>query len=163
MKTILKFRYMAKTNKVILLGNVGKDPFVKEFSNGKVARITLATTEKGYTKQDGTKVEDRTEWHDCVAWNRTADVIENYVKKGDRLFIVGTLRHSSTEKDGVKTYRTEVHIDEMEMLGGKGGGGQQQSQATSDPKVEYQPNYEGYNGPANAQPQPVPENDELPF
>ena len=152
---------MAKTNKVILLGNVGKDPFVKEFSNGKVARITLATTEKGYTKQDGTKVEDRTEWHDCVAWNRTADVIEKYVKKGDRLFIVGTLRHSSTEKDGVKIYRTEVHIDEMEMLGSKNG--QQQSQATSDPQVQYQPNYAGYNGDAKAQPQPEQENDELPF
>ena len=153
---------MARNNKVFLLGNVGKDPYVKDFSNGKVARITLATTEKGYTRQDGTKVEDRTEWHDCVAWNKTADVIEKYVKKGDKLFIVGTLRHTSTEKDGVKTYRTEVHIDEMEMIGSKSGGGQQ-PQATSDPQEQYKPNYEGYNGPANAQPQSVPEDDGLPF
>lgn len=144
---------MAKNNKVFLLGNVGKDPFVKEFSNGKVARLTIATTEKGFTKQDGTRVEDRTEWHDCVAWNRTADVIEKYIKKGDRLSIWGTLRHSATEKDGVKTYRTEVHIDEMEMLGGKGGGGQQQSAAAPQPQ---------YQAPQPA-PAPQQEYDGLPF
>ena len=105
-------------NKVILLGNVGKDPEVRYFDNGgAVANFTLATTEKGYAAANGTQVPDRTEWHNIVLWRGLAEVAEKYVKKGSKLYIEGKIRSRSyDDANGNKRYITEIWGDNMEML-----------------------------------------------
>lgn len=105
-------------NKVILIGNVGKDPDVRYVdTNTAVATFTLATTERGYTLANGTKVPDRTEWHNIVLWRGLAEVCEKYVRKGDRLYIEGKIRtRSYDDQKGVKRYITEIYADNMEML-----------------------------------------------
>ena len=108
-------------NKVILVGNVGKDPDVKYFDNGSVvASFSLATTEKGYTSQSGVTVPDRTEWHNIVCWRGLAKVAEQYVKKGTQVYIEGKIRSRSyDDANGVKRYVTEVYVDALQLLGSK--------------------------------------------
>ncbi len=108
-------------NKVILVGNVGKDPEVRYLDNDvAVANFSIATTERGYTSRDGQTVPDRTEWHNVVAWRGLAKVVENYVKKGTQLFIEGKIRtRSYDDKDGNKRYVTEVYADNLQLLGRK--------------------------------------------
>ncbi len=105
-------------NKVILIGNVGKDPDVRYLDNHVcVANLTLATTERGYTAQNGTQVPDRTEWHNLVFWRGLAETVEKYVHKGDKLFVEGSIRNRSyDDQNGVKRYVTEIFVDTMEML-----------------------------------------------
>ncbi len=105
-------------NKVILLGNVGKDPDVKYFDSGQaVATFSIATAERGYTLPNGTQVPERTDWHNIVASNRIAQVVDKYVHKGDKLYIEGKLRtRSYTDKSGAQRYITEVYVDTLEML-----------------------------------------------
>jgi single-strand DNA-binding protein len=105
-------------NKIILLGNVGKDPEVRYFDNGgAVANFTLATTERGYTAANGTQVPDRTEWHNIVLWRGLAEIAEKYVKKGSKLYIEGKIRtRSYDDASGNKRYVTEVWGDNMELL-----------------------------------------------
>ena len=105
-------------NKVILLGNVGKDPEVRYFDNGgAVANFTIATTERGYTAANGTQVPERTEWHNIVLWRGLAEIAEKYVKKGSKLFIEGKIRtRSYDDASGNKRYITEVWGDSMELL-----------------------------------------------
>lgn len=106
---------MAGVNKVILLGNVGKDPEVRALENNrKVASFSLATTES-YKNQSGERV-DKTEWHNVVFWGPIADVIERYVKKGSKLYIEGRIRTRSYEQEGVKKYITEIDGQSMTML-----------------------------------------------
>lgn len=102
----------------MLIGNVGKEPEVRYVDAGvAVARLSLATTEKGYTLQNGTQVPDRTDWHTVLLWRKLAEVVEKYVHKGDKLYIEGRLRYSSyDDKKGVRRYVTEVWADNMEML-----------------------------------------------
>lgn len=106
-------------NKVILIGNVGKDPDVRYYDNGTaVANFTLATTERGYTAANGTQVPDRTEWHNIVCWRGLAKIVEQYVRKGAQLYITGKLRYRSyDDNQGIKRYVTEVFADELELLG----------------------------------------------
>lgn len=113
---------MAGVNKVILLGNLGKDPEVRVTESGrKVASFTLATTES-YKDKNGERV-DQTEWHNVVFWGPIADVIEKYLKKGSQIYVEGKLRTRSYEdKEGVKKYITEVIGSTMTMLGGRGEG-----------------------------------------
>lgn len=108
-------------NRVTLIGHVGKDPDVKHFDNGTaVASFSLATTEKGYTAQNGTTIPDRTEWHNIVCWRGLAKVAEQFVKKGNQLYIEGKIRSRSyDDANGVKRYVTEVYVDNFELLGGK--------------------------------------------
>ena len=107
-------------NKVILLGNVGKDPQIRDGNGQPFATFTLATTDKGYTKRDGTQVAERTEWHNIVANGGIVQVIERYVKAGTRLYIEGKLRtRKYTARDNTERYVTEVYVDNMELLGGK--------------------------------------------
>ena len=107
-------------NKVILLGNVGSDPEIRESNGGKFATFRLATTDKGYTKRDGTQVPERTEWHNIVANSNIVSVIENYVRKGTKLYIEGKLRtRKYTARDNTERTVTEIYIDNMELLGGK--------------------------------------------
>lgn len=113
-------------NKVILIGNVGKDPEVKYFDNGSVvANFTLATTERGYTAANGTSVPDRTEWHNVVCWRGLAKVAEQYVKKGSQLYIEGRIRSRSyDDTNGIKRFVVEIYADNMELLGRRQGGDQ---------------------------------------
>ena len=103
-------------NKVILIGNVGKDVEVQEVGTTKVAKFSLATSES-YTK-NGEKVTN-TEWHNITIWGKLADVCEKYVKKGDKLFLEGKIQYREYEKDGVKKYFTEINAYSMQMLGGQ--------------------------------------------
>ncbi len=105
-------------NKVILLGNVGKDPDVRYLDNHVcVANLTLATTDRGYTTQNGTQVPERTEWHNLVFWRGLAETVEKFVHKGDRLYVEGSLRtRSYDDQNGVRRYITEVFVESMEML-----------------------------------------------
>lgn len=107
-------------NRVFLLGNVGSDPEIRESNGGKFATFRLATTDKGYTKRDGTQVPERTEWHNIVANSNIVSVIENYVRKGTKLYIEGKLRtRKYTARDNTERTVTEIYIDNMELLGGK--------------------------------------------
>ncbi|MDD3038869.1 single-stranded DNA-binding protein [Bacteroides sp.] len=123
-------------NKVILIGHVGKDPDVRSLANGaKVASFPFATTDKAYTLQNGTQVPERTEWHNIIVWNRTAEVAEKYIHKGDKLFLEGKIRtRSYDDKNGVKHFITEVFVDFMEMLTPK-----PQQTAASMPPPTQQP------------------------
>ena len=104
-------------NKVILLGNVGKDPEVRYIDKDvPVARFTLATSERGYTTQNGVQVPERTEWHNIVAWRGLGKLAENYIRKGSQLYIEGHLQTCSWEKDGVARYTTEIIADVIQLL-----------------------------------------------
>ena len=105
-------------NKVMLIGNVGKEPEVRYVDEGLcVANISLATTERGYKLKDGTEVPERTEWHSVVLWRRLAEIVEAYVHKGDKLFIEGQL-HTRTyeERSGIRRTVTEIWAESLEML-----------------------------------------------
>ena len=105
-------------NKVMLIGNVGQDPEVRYVEQGvAVARIRLATTERGYTLQNGTQVPDRTDWHNVILWKKLAEVVEKYVRKGDKLYIEGRIRYTTyDDKQGQRRFMTEIWADNMEML-----------------------------------------------
>ena len=108
-------------NKVMLIGNVGQEPEVRYVEAGvAVARIRLATTERGYTLQNGTNVPDHTDWHNIVLWRRLAEIVEKYVHKGDKLYIEGRIRYSTyDDKQGQRRYVTEIWADNMELLSPK--------------------------------------------
>ncbi|NKB32594.1 MAG: single-stranded DNA-binding protein [Pseudomonadales bacterium] len=150
-------------NKVILVGNVGNDPEVRYMPNGNaVANISVATSDSWKDKNTGDQ-QEKTEWHRVVFFNRLAEIVEQYVKKGSKLYIEGRLQTRSWEQDGVKRYTTEIVSNEMQMLdsrGGQGAGqdfGDQQQQAAAPAQK-----------PAAAQQQTAPANfdnfdDDIPF
>lgn len=117
-------------NKVILVGNVGKDPDIKYFDNGSaVANFTLATTERGYTAANGTQIPDRTEWHNIVCWRGLAKVVEQFVRKGTQVYIEGKIRSRTyDDANGIKRYVSEIYVDNLELLGRRReGDGQQEN------------------------------------
>jgi single-strand DNA-binding protein len=128
---------MAKSvNKVTLLGNVGKDPDVKFLPSGvAVANLTLATSER--TKDKGGEWQDRTEWHNLTAYQRTAEIIRDYVKKGSKIYVEGRLQTRSwdDQASGQKKYRTEIIVNELVLLSSRGegeaGGGYSRSNTSS--------------------------------
>lgn len=136
-------------NKVILMGNVGKDPEYKDFDNGgSVAQFTLATTDRAFKTANGTEVLERTEWHNIVLQNRLANIAKEYVKKGNKLYIEGKIRTRSYEdNNGVKRYVTEVYGYNMEML---------------SPKKDGQTTQQG-GAPTPPPPIPDQDKDDLPF
>ncbi len=105
-------------NKVILIGNVGKDPDVRYFDNGNaVANFTLATNERGYKLSNGVEIPERTEWHNIVASRDRAQFIEKYVKKGSMVYVEGKIRtRNYDDRDGVKRYVTEIYADRIEFF-----------------------------------------------
>lgn len=112
---------MAGINKVILIGNLGRDPEVMTFDNGvKKASFSLATTES-YKNKEGSRVE-QTEWHNIVLWRGLAEVAEKFLQKGSQIYLEGRIRTRSYEQDGVKKYVTEIFGDNMTMLGRREGG-----------------------------------------
>jgi single-strand DNA-binding protein len=107
-------------NKVILVGNVGKDPEVRYLDSGvAVATITLATSERSYTLSNGTQVPERTEWHNIVAWRGLAEIAEKYIRKGSQLYVEGKISTRKWEKEGVTRYTTEIVAENIELLGRK--------------------------------------------
>ncbi|GGH12589.1 single-stranded DNA-binding protein [Silvibacterium dinghuense] len=117
---------MAKTvNKVILLGNVGKDPEIRATAGGSfVASFSLATTDR--SKDQSGNWTDRTEWHNLVAFQRTAEIIRDYVKKGSKLYVEGKIQTRSWDDKttGEKKYRTEIIVNDIALLSGRGEGGE---------------------------------------
>ena len=105
-------------NKVMLIGNVGNDPEIRATGSGaRVAKMSLATS---YKRKDG---EEKTEWHRLTFFGRLTDIVEQWVKKGDRLYVEGRIEYSESETDGQKKYWTDVIVQEMVMLGSTDGGG----------------------------------------
>ena len=107
----------ALKNKVQLIGNLGQDPEIVNMDNGnKLAKFSIATTES-YKNAQGERVDD-TQWHNVVAWGKTAEIVENYLVKGKQVAVEGKLTHRSYEtKEGEKRYITEVRCNELLMLG----------------------------------------------
>ncbi len=108
---------MSSVNKVILVGNVGSDPEVRYLERGTaIANFNLATTERGYTMQNGTQVPDRTEWHPIVLWRNLAEWAEKYVRKGMKLYVEGKLQTRTWEKDGQVRRKTEIIAENIQVL-----------------------------------------------
>jgi len=105
-------------NKVMLIGNVGKEPDVRYYdADQAVAQFPLATTERGYTLQNGTKVPDHTDWHNIVMWRGLAKLAERYVHKGDKVYIEGRMRYRSFDApNGQRRFVTEIYAENMELL-----------------------------------------------
>lgn len=124
---------MASVNKVILIGNLGKDPETRYMTNGEaVTNITVATTETWKDKATGEKKES-TEWHRCVFYRKLAEIAGQYLKKGSQVYIEGSLKTRKwQDKDGQDRYTTEIVADEMKMLGGKREGASEPRPATAD-------------------------------
>lgn len=175
-------------NKVMLIGNVGRDPEIRylDGNNGgtKVATFTLATSER-YRDRNG-ELRENTEWHNIVAWRNSADIAEKFVHKGTQLYIEGRLRtRSYTSQDGSKKYTTEITVDSLQLLGRRDGApddapapqvggyqrqgyGQPSAPATDDipafgqPAPSQQP-VRNTPAPAATQPDLEPKDDDLPF
>jgi single-strand DNA-binding protein len=126
---------MASVNKVIIVGNVGKDPEMRFLPSGEaVANFSVATSESWKDKQTGEKKES-TEWHRCSAFGKLADIIGQYVGRGSQLYIEGSLKTRKwQDKDGQDRYTTEIKVDQMKMLGGKDNRAQS-SQEVSHEKI----------------------------
>lgn len=115
-------------NKAILIGNVGSDPEIRTVgTGGKVAQFSLATS-RSWNDQSGAK-QEKTEWHRCVVWNSSkgsglADVVERYVKKGEKIYVEGEIEYRQwTDKENQTRYTTEIRVRELMLLGGRPGGG----------------------------------------
>jgi single-strand DNA-binding protein len=108
-------------NKVILVGNVGNDPECREISSGVVANVSLATSEQWKDKSSGEDVE-KTEWHRLVFFNRLGEIVQQYVKKGSKLYVEGKLQTRNWDDNGTTRYTTEIVCGEMQMLDTKGDG-----------------------------------------
>jgi len=165
---------MAAINKVILIGNVGRDPEVRKTPSGStVTSFSLATTEK-FTDKQGQR-QEQTEWHNIVAWNKSAETMAQYLKKGSSVYIEGKLKTQSWEDNGVKKYRTEILVQQFQFIGGQP---QQQPQQPQQQSGGFNQQQQGFGGQPqqapnqNAQQQPqqgfpqqaqLPVEDELPF
>ena len=126
-------------NKVMLIGNVGKEPEVRYYeADQAVAQVTLATTERGYTLQNGTKVPDHTDWHTVIFWKNLAKIVEKYVHKGDKIYVEGRIRYRTyDDQQGKRKYVTEILADNIELLSPRPVTGQptslQEETQTGDP------------------------------
>lgn len=148
-------------NKVMLIGNVGRDPEVRYLdpnapTGRKVATFTLATSEK-YKDRNG-EMRENTEWHNIVVWGNSADVVEKYVKKGTQLYIEGRIRTRSwTDQSGAKKYTTEINVDSLQLLGRRDsadGGFQAPNAGYANPSSGYSNPSAGYSNPTAGFPSP---------
>ena len=136
-------------NKVILVGNVGKDPEIRRFENNIKASFSLATSET-YTPRGGEKVT-QTEWHNIVAWRRLAELSENYIRKGSQILVEGKLRYRSyDDRDGNKKYIVEIEADTIQLLGRKPDGQNQQGsgQGSQGNSQGFQNSGQSYSSPS---------------
>ena len=115
---------MASVNKVIIVGNLGRDPEMRSFPSGdQVANVTIATTDRWKDKQTG-EMKEATEWHRVVFTGRLAEIVGQYLRKGSQVYVEGSLRTRKwTDQSGVEKYSTEIRADQMQMLGSRQGMG----------------------------------------
>jgi single-strand DNA-binding protein len=159
-------------NKVILVGNVGQDPETRYMPNGgAVTNLSIATSETWKDKSNGEQ-QERTEWHRVVFYQRLAEIVAEYVKKGSKIYVEGRLQTRSWEQDGVKRYATEIIANEMQMLDGRGGSGGEGGGGSYQSSQPQQRSSGGGSGggsgaPRNQQPVPPPSmddfDDDIPF
>ncbi len=158
---------MASINKVIIVGNLGRDPESRYSPNGEqVTRVSIATTDSRKDRQTGERIEN-TEWHRVVFFGRLAEIAGQYLKKGSQVYVEGRLRTSKyTGKDGIERYSTDIIADQMQMLGSRQGsgdpagsydGGFQQSAPRQDVEKPQQPSRGG------GLPPNIPMDDDIPF
>lgn len=154
---------MRGVNKVILIGTLGKDPETKTFSNGgSVTNFSIATSERWKDKNTG-EMKEQTEWHSIVLNNKLGEIAQQYLRKGSKVYIEGSLRTRKwQDQNGQDRYTTEIRGDQMQMLGDKGdnqqqAAPQQQQQGYAQPKPQQQQGY------AKPKPQVEPLDEELPF
>lgn len=161
---------MASLNKVLIIGNLGRDPETKYMPSGDaMTTIAVATTEKWKDKQTGEKKE-ATEWHRVTFFGKLAEIAGEYLRKGSQVYIEGSLRtRKYTDKDGVEKYATDIKGDELKMLGSKQGGGDDQQRSSQPPAARTGAGYQApAGGPAN-RPGPAPKSnfsdmdDDIPF
>lgn len=161
---------MRGVNKVILVGTLGRDPETKSFPNGgSVTQFSIATSESWKDKNTGEPREE-TEWHRIVLNNRLGEIAQQYLKKGSKVYIEGSLRTRKwTDKEGVERYSTEVRGDSMQMLDSKGGQGGGQSQGDYEPYAATQTvapkgsSGEAASAPVQSSYSPNDLDDDLPF
>jgi single-strand DNA-binding protein len=124
---------MASVNKVIIVGNLGRDPEMRAFPNGdQVANVTVATTDKWKDKQSG-EMKEATEWHRIVFNGRLAEIAGQYLRKGSQIYVEGSLRTRKwTDKEGVEKFTTEIRADQMQMLSSREGMGGARSAGSGD-------------------------------
>lgn len=125
-------------HKVTILGRVGKDPEVRTFDNGnQIANFTMADTQRGYTKKDGTVIPDRTEWFNISVGGGLVGVVEKYVHKGDLLYIEGKQNtREYTDKSGEKKFFVEIRVDTLELIGGRKDSNNDTSNDYQEPQVQ---------------------------
>ena len=134
---------------LLLIGNCGKDPEVRILENGvKVATFSVATSTGGYKKSDGTEVPEKTSWHNIVAWRGLAEIAEKFLKKGDKVTILGTISYREYEKDGVKHYITDILAYDIVLMG--------KSESSRPPITSN-------DAPVREDFPPMQQNDDLPF
>jgi single-strand DNA-binding protein len=156
-------------NKVMLIGNVGSEPEIRTTGGGtKLAKLSLATN-RVFNDRSGQR-QEKTEWHRLTLWDKLADLVEQYVKKGDRIYVEGRIEYSQTEDDkGNQRFWTDIVVQEMLMLGGSaggGGGGGGGGYESSAPQRRRQGGGAGGQTPAGASGGPSPfdaDDDDLPF
>jgi len=124
---------MASVNKVIIVGNLGRDPEMRTFPSGdRVANVTIATTDRWKDKTSG-EMKEATEWHRVVFNGRLAEIVGEYLRKGSQVYVEGSLRTRKwTDKDGVEKFTTEIRADTMQMLGSRQGMGSPSSSGMDD-------------------------------
>ncbi len=144
---------MAGVNKVILIGRVGKDPEVRQAGSSQVASFSLATSEK--FKDKSGQMQENTEWHNIVLWGKQAELAGQYVRKGSMLYVEGSIKTETYEKDGQTKYVTKITGRQMQFLDSKGsnqdaGGGFQQQQGQQfggAPQQQFRQQQQGYRDP----------------
>ena len=162
---------MASVNKVIIVGNLGKDPEMRAFPSGdQVASVTIATTDRWKDKQTG-EMKEATEWHRVVFNGRLAEIVGQYLRKGSQVYVEGSLRTRKwTDQSGAEKYTTEIRADQMQMLGsrqgmgapgpaggeGSYGGGYEQQPQQSQPQRQYAAPAAAATRPAAPAPAPRP-------
>ena len=153
-------------NKVLLIGRLGADPEIKQMVNGKsVARLSLATSQTWKDKTSG-EPQERTEWHRVVFFNRLAEIAGEYVKKGSKLYVEGSLRTRKWQgQDGQDRYTTEIVASEMQMLDSRGSqGGYEAPQQSQQPAAQSQQPSGGQQAPQQQAPQGMDSfDDDIPF
>lgn len=115
-------------NRILLIGNLGSDPDVREVNGGKIAKFRLATTDRAYTNKQGVQVPEQTQWHSCIAFGKQADIISQFIHKGTKLFVEGKMKYGKyTDNQGVERWTADVIIDNFEILTPKSDNQPQQS------------------------------------
>lgn len=150
-------------NKVMLIGNVGNDPEIRTTGSGaRIAKISLATN-RSWTDRNSGQKNEKTEWHRLTCFGRLVDVVEQWVKKGDRIYVEGRVEYSQTEGEGGTKYWTDIVVNEMVMLGSTSGGESYSQDRGDDRSFGGGAAGEGGGGGGGGEPPMTEPDDDLPF